>query len=153
LVLERIMKLKQKLRKLLEPHGSATSLADFLKISESKISRWRNNPKSAPSAEDLVKIAEWANVSLLWLCDPRVDDMHATDSLTLEERYLLETAKRIGLKEAIDRLLSVPGERGLTGRLPTLADAEATEEVSPHRKTTKRPPKRADNSTRRKAGG
>jgi transcriptional regulator with XRE-family HTH domain len=141
------MEFSKKLDKLLS-HGDAVALVQHLgrPVTPVTISRWRVG-KSKPNPAQLAKIAQYLNVSLLWLCDPKEENRHAQDSLMPRQRYLLELANEVGIETAIDRILLKAGKGVVTGRTPTLAEEEAKEA------SRKTPPKKDNSGPRRKAGG
>jgi transcriptional regulator with XRE-family HTH domain len=142
------MEFSKKLDKLL-PHGDAVALVQHMgrPVTAVTVNRWRSG-KSKPNPAQQAKIAQFLNVSLLWLCDPKEENRQAQDSLTPRQRYLLELAHEVGVEVAINRVLLKNGDGGLTSRLPTLV-----EEAEAPRKGAGKLPKKADGPKRRKANG
>lgn len=84
--------------------------SEFPDQSVSTVNRWTNDPESqlAQSCRALLQLAETFNCSIDYLVRDEVDDP-AGGLLNSRQRYLLDLAERVGIDEAIDRIIGAPG--------------------------------------------
>jgi transcriptional regulator with XRE-family HTH domain len=98
-----------------------TDLAKASGIPKGIISGYRRGKEM--TLMQAVRFSKATGVSLLDLVDPDITEVPSFEQrgikLTVDEAYLLETGRRLGIKEAIDRLIgAVEAPQG--GRSPTV---------------------------------
>lgn len=82
---------------------------EFADQSVSTVNRWTNDPDSAlaQAGRTLLQLSDLLNCSVDYLIRDEVEDPLG-GLLTPQQRYLLDLAQRVGMDEAIDRIVMNP---------------------------------------------
>ena len=155
---ENLMTFREKLRFLREREGlTQYTLADELtlirpgaKVYQNRVWQLENVPKSGNETKIepslLLKIAEFFNVPVHWLIDPKLgpDDLHTRpseyDKLSEIDRQVLTLARVLGPQDTLTRLLHpIPADPAKSASDPIsgLTAGPASDEVAPTLKKNK----------------
>lgn len=108
----RALRFRKVLSRLAELGFEQVRLAECLQCAPSRVTKWKDG-EGSPEGVDLVKIADFLQTSVRYLCDDAMledtGDPHPrrADDASPEEAILLGIIRKIGVEEAISRLLNL----------------------------------------------
>lgn len=124
------MKLSEKITRRLDERGqSQIWLAAAVGSNPTQVARWADSKKgksSRPSYRELLMISRALELPLEYLCDDECDDPAkvSKESLTREQRKILEIAGDVGYELALKRLLALPGTPVEVRGVPTYSQMQ-----------------------------